>query len=422
MKERLTNNLVFKIISVLFAVFLWWAVVNIDDPLIDKNFKAEVQLLNQELITNEGKSCRIVDDTKVVSVTVKARRSVIEKMRSTDITLTADVREMQDNMIPIRVQISRFEGNYEEATTNPRNILIETEDIQTKTFTVVPTAKGVVGDGYMLGELTMNSKQTQVEVSGPKSAIGLINRVEAVISVSGMTSADTRIAKLVYYDSADSEIDQSQITSNMDSKKIKVQAEILAIKEVSLEFDTSAIDTAAGYSLSGIEIQPETIAIAGSTESLEKIDKLQIDKSALQQQALQEKTNVEVDIAEYLPVGIQLKDAVNSKVVVTILVERKGTRTLRLPVRAIKIANLPEGYTYSYGPEQEIELLFTGTSAKLDQLSVENVEAVMDLHICNDGEGTYNVRVQVLAMPDGCEYVGGAAVDIVLTKSEDLGE
>lgn len=422
MKERLTNNLVFKIISVLFAVFLWWAVVNIDDPLITKNFKSEVLLQNADLITNEGKCYRIVDDTKIVSVTVKARRSVIEKMRSTDILLTADVREMQDNMIPIRVQINGYEGNYEEASTNPRNIIIETEDIQTKTFTIVPSAHGVVSDGYMLGELKLDSKRTQIEVSGPKSSIGLINRVEAVVNVGGMTESDTRVAKLIYYDSADSEIDQSQITSSLDTKKVKVYVEILTIKEVHLEFDVAEIKTAAGYSLSGIEIQPEIITIVGTPEVLKRIGKLQIASKALKQTDLKEKTNVEVDIAEYLPEDVQLKDDANSKVVVTILVERKGTRTLRMPVRGIKIANLPEGYTYTYGPEQEVELLFTGTEAQLEQLTVENVEAVLDLQVCDNGEGTYNIKVQVLASPAGCEYVGGAAVDLNLIKSEDLGE
>lgn len=422
MKERLTNNLLYKIISVLFAVFLWWAVVNIDDPLITKNFKTEVQLQNAELITNEGKCYQIVDGTKFVTVTVKARRSVIEKIKVSDIIATADVREMQDNMIPIRVQIHGYEGVYEEALTNPRNVLIETEDVQTKTFTIMPTATGTVGEGFMLGELTLSSKQTQIEVSGPKSAIGLINRVEAVVNVSGMTTSDKRVATLVYYDAADSQIDQSQITSSLDTKKVKVRVEVLTVKEVGLKFDTSGIGIASGYSLSGIEVQPETLAIVGTDDVLREIEELYIDSEALKESGLQETKNVEVDITPYLPTDIRLKDTANGNVVVTIVVERKGTKTLRLPVRSIKILNLPDGYTYSYGPEQEVDLLFTGTAAQLDMLAEEHIEAVLDLEKCKDGEGTYHVKVQVLSLPKGCEYAGGAAVDIILTKLEDLGE
>ena len=34
----LSNNLGLKIMAVLFAVFLWWAVVNIDDPIQTKKY------------------------------------------------------------------------------------------------------------------------------------------------------------------------------------------------------------------------------------------------------------------------------------------------------------------------------------------------------------------------------------------------
>lgn len=422
MKERLTNNLLFKIISILFAIFLWWAVVNIDDPISSKNFRAEVQLQNDDLITNDGKCYQIVGDTKSVSVRVKARRSVVEKIKSTDIILTADVREMQNNMIPIRVHIKGYEGNYEEATTNPRNVVIRTEEIATKTFTVVPTTKGDVGEGYVLGELKLNSKWNQIEISGPQSAIGIVNRVEAVVNVNGMTSSDTRIAELVYYDSADSEIERSQITSSLDSKKVKVEIEILKLKEVELEFDTSAVQLHRDYFLSGIEVQPEMVIIVGTEEQLQNLDKLQIGSEALQCENLQEKTNVEVDIVHYLPQGIQLKDELNSKIVVTLLVERDGTKSLHVPVRSIKVVNAPEGYEYSYGPQQEVELIFAGSAKQLEELTLDDIEVVLDLKDCNEGEGTYTVYVQVLDAPEWCEYVGEASTDIILTKIKDAGE
>ena len=69
-----------------------------------------------------------------------------------------------------------------------------------------------------------------------------------------------------------------------------------------------------------------------------------------------------------------------------------------------------------------MELLFTGTSAELEKLTADDVEAVLDLQTCSNGEGTYNIKVQVLSATTGCEYSGGAAVDIILKKSEDLGE
>ena len=81
MKDTWKNNLGLKVLAVLFAVFLWWTVVNVDDPVDTKKFSVDVNITNPEVITNAGKSYQIVDDTKNITVTVKARRKVLDEIR-----------------------------------------------------------------------------------------------------------------------------------------------------------------------------------------------------------------------------------------------------------------------------------------------------------------------------------------------------
>ena len=131
MKDRWKNNLGIKIMAVLFAVILWWTVVNIDDPIGTKKFQVEVGILNAEVVTNEGKSYQIVNNTKNVTVTVKARRKVLDKIEARNIVATADFRELQGSSVPVRVKINGFEGDYEEVMPNPRNLQIQTEITET---------------------------------------------------------------------------------------------------------------------------------------------------------------------------------------------------------------------------------------------------------------------------------------------------
>ena len=125
LKDKWKNNLGLKILAVLFAIFLWWMVVNIDDPINKKTYAVDVTVTNPEVITNAGKSYQILDDTKSISVTVKARRKVLDEIKKSNIVATADLREMQDTSVPIRVSVSGFEGDYEEVTANPRNIQVK---------------------------------------------------------------------------------------------------------------------------------------------------------------------------------------------------------------------------------------------------------------------------------------------------------
>ena len=106
LKDKWKNNLGLKILAVLFAIFLWWMVVNIDDPINKKTYAVDVTVTNPEVITNAGKSYQILDDTKSISVTVKARRKVLDEIKKSNIVATADLREMQDTSVPIRVSVS----------------------------------------------------------------------------------------------------------------------------------------------------------------------------------------------------------------------------------------------------------------------------------------------------------------------------
>ena len=81
----------------------------IDDPINTKQFYVDVAVTNPEVITNAGKSYQILDDTKTITVTIKARRKVLDEIKSSYIMATADLREMQDSSVPIRVKVIGFE-------------------------------------------------------------------------------------------------------------------------------------------------------------------------------------------------------------------------------------------------------------------------------------------------------------------------
>ena len=51
MKEKLTNNLSLKILSLLVAILVWLLAINIDNPIVKKTFiVTDVQLLNEAYI------------------------------------------------------------------------------------------------------------------------------------------------------------------------------------------------------------------------------------------------------------------------------------------------------------------------------------------------------------------------------------
>ncbi len=415
MKDRWKNNLGLKVIAVLFAFFLWWTVVNIDDPVKTQKYTTEVTVLNPEVITNNGKSYQIVDNTKNIVVTVKARRKVLEQIKASNIVATADLQERQDTSVPIRISIQGFEGSYIEASANPRNIQVQVEDTQKKTFPISVVTTGTVRDGYVLDKTNTVAVPQSIDISGPKSSLGRINRVVAKVDVSELWNDTELKAELIYYDSADNIIDQSLLTSNCDINGVSVKVKLLQTKKVLVKFDTSQIATADGYVFKEIEVEPQYIEVAGASATLSTIQALEVGADALKREGLTKNEEVLINMADYLPDGVILADDTAGSVVVRIVVEKSGTKSILLPVRSIKVNNAPEGFEMTLGSEQEVELRFAGANDVLNSLTSEKIIASVDLAQYNE-EGTYDVPVQVTDLPDQCSYLGETTVKITLTK------
>ena len=106
MKLNLTDNLFLKVLSVLTAIILWLIVVVISDAEGTDTFPLEVTLKNTDVVTENGKVFWVEDGSNYVKLTVRARRSILEDLKSTDFILTADMEKdlKYDSLVGIRVE------------------------------------------------------------------------------------------------------------------------------------------------------------------------------------------------------------------------------------------------------------------------------------------------------------------------------
>lgn len=409
------NNLGLKIMAVLFAVLLWWTVVNIDDPIDTQKYQVDVMVINTEVVTNAGKSYQITNGTKNVTVSVRARRKVLDEIKASDIIATADFRELQGTSVPIRVKINGYENKYVEALANPRNIQVQTEVTETKTFPIAVATIGKVRDGYILDKTNTVAKPKSIEISGPNSSLGRIARVVAKIDVSELATDTTLQAEVIYYDSADNIIDKALLSSNCDKNGVSVDVKLFEVKQVLLRFNTSLITPAEGYIFNGIDVEPQYIEVAGKSEDLDELTQLDVKAEALRKEGITASEEVLIDISEHLPKDIILADETAGSVVVRILVERAGTKTISLPVRSLNVKNASDKYELTYAGEQSVSLQFVGTNDALKELTREAIIATIDMSQYQ-GEGTHTVSVQVIELPKQCTYLGGATVQVTLIK------
>ncbi|MCI8798129.1 MAG: hypothetical protein HFG89_15080 [Dorea sp.] len=413
MRKRLTGNLGLKVLAFFIAVFMWLIVVNIDDPVIEKTYAGvPVSVINEEIVTTTNRTYQIVDDTQEVSVTVSARRSVMEKIKTEDITAVADMKELSlGTQIPIEVSIQKY--RYEKAYTTPGNLQVKIEDEARNNFPITPTTLGTVREGYVLSELKADPEK--VTFRGPKSVINSISRVVAEADVSGLSEDAEIEARLILYDANNNVIDQTILANNLGKEGVSVKVTLYQIKKVPVKLSTSKISAEDGYKVSTISVEPKEISVAGEEETLAELDEIWIPAEELEISGLTERTEKMIEVSPHLPENVMLVDENADNVIVTIQIEQPGVKNFEVSTSSITVKNLSENLQLSYGAV-DFEIQVRGPAEKLKVFSTAKKVSI-DLKNYSV-PGTYIVPVSV-DLPEGCKMVSDVEIEIILDKKEE---
>ena len=93
MKKKLTNNLVLKIASVLFAVIVWLIVLNINDPSKTVTVSdIPVEIINDDAITELGKTYTVKSGS-ACTIKITGPRSIVDQLDTEDFKAVADIKE-----------------------------------------------------------------------------------------------------------------------------------------------------------------------------------------------------------------------------------------------------------------------------------------------------------------------------------------
>lgn len=410
MKEKLANNFALKLLSLFLAAIMWIVIINLDDPVISRNYQnITVDILNESAIASLGQVYDVIEG-RTVTVTVKGKRSIVDKIKAADLKATVDLSNISSfNKVEIVASCEKYSYENLEITTKPKLMQITLEDSDEKQVNVKVVTTGTPAEGYSVG--LVEAKPVMLAISGAKSVVAKIEEARVSVDVSGETETFTRkglVPKL--YDENGNEIDASRLTIS----KQKVSATVNILNTKSIPINITATGTPAhGYGVYQIDYDPEAIQIAGADEELSEISSIPIEIDVENMSADVEQTIV---LTDYLPKGIRVVDNIES-IAVKITIKRMETREVYLTAGNIATKNLPEGMDFEFvSPESSIQIRVMGMEEELGTLTAAALGAYIDL----DGlsEGTHEVEIQ-LTLAEGLRLVEVPTVRVRITAKEE---
>lgn len=392
MKENLTknwtNNLGMKLISLPLAFVIWIIIINIDDPTISRSFpNIAIELQNQDAIATLGKVYEIAEGN-TVTVTVTGRRSIVDKVRSNDLKVTADLKQMSAfNKIDVEVSCERYSYADLSFSTKPKMLTVSLEDKVTKQFKVNVETTGTIDENFYIGNFEANPKM--IEISGAQSVVERISDVRVVIPLND-ENTDFKLNKLTpkAYDVHGKEIDSSKLIFSDSSIAVKV--DVQNTKLIPIEVSTIG-SPFAGYGIVRTNYDPSQIKVAGTEEALSQITTIPVVVDVTNARSTIEQ---EIILTSYLPEGVTIVGTTNS-IAVKVTIQQMITKKIAFTTEDIKLIHAPEGLEISYSEHDKVyEATVMGMEAELEVLTTEKLGAYVDLTGLQEGNHILPIKFE----------------------------
>lgn len=404
MIKKLTHNLGWKLLSLVFAFLLWLTVINYEDPQITKVFtNIPVEKVNEQVITSTRKAIDYIDGN-TITVKVRGKRSVVDGLSLSDIKASADLKRMSvTGAVEIMVDIGK---EVQVIDKSPATMLVELERVISVQKEIQFYKEGDVKKGYVaLDPLIMPNK---VEIEGPASQIARIKSVLVPINIEGISKDLTLYTKPQIMD------DDNNLVAELDMnvKQVQVRVAVQKLKEVPLRFEERG-ELPKGYQLMGIQLSSDRVMVRGPEKVIDKLEAIDIDTVDFSQ--LTNSSKKEVALSSLLPDGVVLYQD-EKMVEVMINIEKVIDKQFDFEPSEIEVLSLPEKTKLEIKNDQPLTVVYRGVTSLIEAIEVSAIRPRVDLKDLESGE--HQVKVDFIPVEGAMIVSPEVGLRVTLEKNE----
>lgn len=294
------SNWSLKIISLLFAIIMWFYIIEVQSPEVERTIK-DVPVMFTYVETLENRDLMLVNDKDYkVDIKVRGQRKYVVDVTSENLSVSADVSKIESTgTYSIFTNVVVPYGNIEVVSQKPSTVTITVDEIVEDKKNVVVRTVGNTAKGYTKGEIKVSPEK--VKVRGAKSIVGAVDHLLVTLDISDKNQDISSVEKFQIIGTSDTVIESRYVTCERDS--VEVYCEILKTKTVPVKPRFSEEVVSEGkYELDNSSVK--SIEVAGTASLIEKLDN--IDTKVITLDMINEDGEVEVELV--LPTGVESLD------------------------------------------------------------------------------------------------------------------
>ena len=289
-----------KLISLLFAIFMWFYIIQVQSPEIERTIKSvPVQFTKAQL---EGKNLMLINDKEVtINIKVKGQRRYIMGINKSDITVMADVSAIETTGTHrVFPNVVMPFGNIEIVEQNPSAIMVTVDRVVSEKRDVRIVTSGNPRNGYTVGDIKTTPEK--VTIKGAESIISGIAYVAATVDVSGKNEDISTVEPLYLVGTSDTEIYTPYVT--IDSESADIHCAILKKKtlDIDVKFADGINSEKEWYTLDANSVK--SVEVAGTAAAIDALE--MVETKTVYKNMIKESGELEVELS--LPEGVKSLD------------------------------------------------------------------------------------------------------------------
>lgn len=268
----LKNDGFLKILSVIIAIGLWFYVVQVHNPDMEKTFR-NIPVVFAQKADLESNNLTLLNDKDItIDVEIKGNRKNIMSLAPTDITVVADLSAIEEKGTHTVVTTVMLPyGNLEVVNKKPSTLKVEVDDLATEIFPVTVTPVGTPKEGFIYDSAQITPEE--IKVKGAKTILGGIHSVVAEVDVTDASTDFTAAVSPKIFDSNGKEISLSYVKFGIES--INVRCEILKTKSIPMKPNIAEEMIADGFTYQLDQSSLPNVTVKGSADLLEGLTSVQ---------------------------------------------------------------------------------------------------------------------------------------------------
>jgi YbbR domain-containing protein len=378
-KERKVRDNTIKILSLIFAILLWFYVITEQNPVVPKDITIPVKIVNVESLDRNNLVLLDNSGSYYITLKLKGKKELLDTVSQNTVNAYADISgyaTVGENTVP--VVVSGLPEGISVTSRSNHNIKLSLDKkvVVQRAVTASITGNPKGGLAYLNAVLT----PTDVILTGAESIINTVETVKVDIDIAGVdVSVNKRLSvRLLDKDGKDVR------GILLDNPLINVNVPIANTKRVPIQLILQG-ETPEGYVITDKQIQPKEILVTGNQETLDSL--IAINTTAQSISGLTE--NITLKVILDMPVGIQLVNA-NEQINAVLDIQKVITNTV--DISDIEFRNLDPKYIVNNSPARMIRLTIRGPEKLLKDVQ-NNIKLYVDLADVKDGTGTYEILV-----------------------------